>query len=538
MLKGGGIGQPSDPPGQQLFRPDPAAQRPDREDEGLLQRRLHRRRHRVHRGRPRSARSSPTSRSTPRTRRLQVPDRDLQPYRGLNPIEASPAVGHPLPGELPADVTARVYGDGLEHRRQRRPAARPARRAGPGPRHDRRLPDRQRPSAAPLQRGMLDRKGSVHDGGIRVPCFVRWPGTLEAGRVVDRIAAHIDLTPTLLEACGVAKPRVGRLRRPEPPAAAQGRGRPTGPTGPSSSSGIGGTSPKFIGPSRRGRGGTSWSSRRGSSRLPLPEPLHYELYDMVADPLEQEDIAEANPEVVVAMLEGYEAWFRDVGSTRNFAHPRIQLGSTAEDPTTLTRQDWRGPETAWQPGEMGGWDVNVVRPGTFDLDLVFVQGPPGAAHLDLGGTSASVRDRAGLEDLPDRRDRATQGPRPAPGLDRTAEWSGGSLSGRVASTTLIGARLRLSRRASAGPRCCRRGLDGGAHAVEHREVEVVQRRFWVSNLRCRPVLIVPPPLAGEEDRQVVVVVAVAVADAAAVDDHRVVEHVAVALADRPELPRR
>jgi hypothetical protein len=127
---------------------------------------------------------------------------------------------------------------------------------------------------------------------------------------------------------------------------------------------------------------------KGVEPLPLPKPLHYELYDMMADPLEQVDISGRNPEVVSKMLEGYEAWFRDVGSTRNFAHPRIQLGTTAEDPTTLTRQDWRGPETAWQPGEMGGWDVDVVRSGAFDLDLVFVQGPPGAAHLALGGTSA------------------------------------------------------------------------------------------------------------------------------------------------------
>ena len=52
---------------------------------------------------------------------------------------------------------------------------------------------------------------------------------------------------------------------------------------------------------------------------------------------------------------------------------------------------------------------------------------------------------------------------------------------------------------------------------------------------------VPPPLdraapfAGDEDREVVVVVAVAVADPAPVDDHRVVEDGAVPLADRAEL---
>ena len=40
-----------------------------------------------------------------------------------------------------------------------------------------------------------------YEGGIHVPCYVRWPGRFPAGLVVDQIAAHIDITPTLLDAC-------------------------------------------------------------------------------------------------------------------------------------------------------------------------------------------------------------------------------------------------------------------------------------------------------------------------------------------------
>ena len=54
--------------------------------------------------------------------------------------------------------------------------------------------------------GMRDLKGSPYQGGIRVPFFVRWPARLRAGRKVDRIAADIDILPTLLEACGVPMP--------------------------------------------------------------------------------------------------------------------------------------------------------------------------------------------------------------------------------------------------------------------------------------------------------------------------------------------
>src|SRR5207237_3098561 len=51
----------------------------------------------------------------------------------------------------------------------------------------------------------------AYEGGIHVPCSIRWPDHFAAGRVVDRIAAHIDLVPTLLEACGVSPPAGVRL---------------------------------------------------------------------------------------------------------------------------------------------------------------------------------------------------------------------------------------------------------------------------------------------------------------------------------------
>ncbi len=50
-------------------------------------------------------------------------------------------------------------------------------------------------------------KANVYEGGIRVPFYVRWPDRLEAGKRIDRIAAHIDLFPTLLEIAGIDIPQ-------------------------------------------------------------------------------------------------------------------------------------------------------------------------------------------------------------------------------------------------------------------------------------------------------------------------------------------
>jgi len=48
---------------------------------------------------------------------------------------------------------------------------------------------------APLRSG----KGSLYEGGTRVPFIVRWPGVVKAGGSTDTPAIHVDMYPTFLE---------------------------------------------------------------------------------------------------------------------------------------------------------------------------------------------------------------------------------------------------------------------------------------------------------------------------------------------------
>jgi uncharacterized sulfatase len=54
----------------------------------------------------------------------------------------------------------------------------------------------------PLRAG----KGSVYEGGIRVPCIVRWPGHILAGSVNDTPIHIVDWLPTLLGIAGQSPP--------------------------------------------------------------------------------------------------------------------------------------------------------------------------------------------------------------------------------------------------------------------------------------------------------------------------------------------
>jgi arylsulfatase A len=50
------------------------------------------------------------------------------------------------------------------------------------------------------------RKSSVWEGGIRVPCLMRWPGVLAAATVTGQVGITMDLLPTLLAAANISSP--------------------------------------------------------------------------------------------------------------------------------------------------------------------------------------------------------------------------------------------------------------------------------------------------------------------------------------------
>jgi len=254
--------------------------------------------------------------------------------------------------------------------------------------------------------GLRGQKGTLYEGGIRVPCFIRWQRRFPApGLAVDRLAAHIDIVPTLLEACGVAGP-ASAVRIVGPPGSIVGL-----------SVKLDGTSLlPFLGGNGAPAGdrtihiqwhrgdrpevlrafaavGQRWKLVQplGTQPGPLPGPVRLELYDLLADPGEREDLADRHPEIVTAMRRGHEAWFEDVASTRGFDPPRIRIGTTLEDPVVLTPQDRRGPEAGWKPDALGHWEVEVAEAGEYEITIHFAAGAGGRARLALGRATAEKK---------------------------------------------------------------------------------------------------------------------------------------------------
>ncbi len=63
------------------------------------------------------------------------------------------------------------------------------------------------PNSARYNGNMKGKKGAVDEGGVRVPLFIRWPAKIKGETVVNQLAAHIDLLPTLVELSGITPTR-------------------------------------------------------------------------------------------------------------------------------------------------------------------------------------------------------------------------------------------------------------------------------------------------------------------------------------------
>lgn len=244
-------------------------------------------------------------------------------------------------------------------------------------------------------RGM---KTHVDDGGIRSPLIVHWPAAVKAGMASDVMCAHIDVMPTLLDACDVALPTDRKI---------DGQSLLPLLTGTATEAPV----RQFVFQSHRGDEPQAFHHfalhehpwklvhPSGFGREQMNGPAKLELYNLQEDPRQQKDLFSERADVAQRLKTSYDQWFKDVSTTRadNYAPPRIVVGTDHEPETVLTRQDWRhkkgGP---WAGNSNGFWLLNAPAATPFDVELIFKQGhPAGTAVVSVGGTQKEVPIPAG-----------------------------------------------------------------------------------------------------------------------------------------------
>jgi arylsulfatase A len=132
-------------------------------------------------------------------------------------------------------------------------------------------------------------KGSLYDGGIRVPTIVRWPGHVPPGSESHVLSGHEDWLPTILDAVGLRDATPDDIDGISLRPVLEGRTLPDRAFLYREFAGYGGQQCVFAG-------------RWKAVRQKLSQgPAATELYDLAADPSESHDLAETHPEVVARL---------------------------------------------------------------------------------------------------------------------------------------------------------------------------------------------------------------------------------------------
>jgi len=233
--------------------------------------------------------------------------------------------------------------------------------------------------------GMRAAKGSVYDGGHRVPCFIHWPaGGLAGGRDLGQFAAHVDLAPTLCALCGFPVPAEDDLDGVDLSRLLRGDGE---------------TFDRILCvDSQRLEHTKKWRQCAVmTDRWRLIDGA--DLYDITADPGQQHDVAATNPAVVADLRKAYETWWDRV-SVRDEDYVRIALGAEAAPVVELNAHDWH-PLTgdtldfaqssqeaiAKDPASNGFWAVDVEEPGRYEFEL---RRRPASASVPINADRAKV----------------------------------------------------------------------------------------------------------------------------------------------------
>jgi len=218
--------------------------------------------------------------------------------------------------------------------------------------------------------GLRRNKGTVYEGGIRVPFLIRWKGRWQGGRKIDSMAANIDLLPTILDACGVPLPNYLKI------------------DGVSLLPLLDGTARDL--PDRMLF--FHWQRRlvpepypNGAVMTPRFKLVNgTELYDLLNDIGETRDISAQHPEIVAELRKAYENWWRDVTSERGFTRPPCPVGCQQENPSRLfAMHAITHGEIKYEYGQLTEdrlfnwttsddfveWELDVFRGGLFQVDL-------------------------------------------------------------------------------------------------------------------------------------------------------------------------
>ncbi|MBR9997692.1 MAG: sulfatase-like hydrolase/transferase [Cyclobacteriaceae bacterium] len=259
-------------------------------------------------------------------------------------------------------------------------------------------------------------KGSIWEGGSITPFYIQWKGKIKPGMEFSQLSGVIDVFPTMLDIAG--------LKIPEGNLPVHGRS---------------------FWPVIQGEEPDDWNERRYFDNTNFylierhqinmekpemhhialhyqqykliradntlyggPDTVYYELYDLVADPLEKTDIIKDKPDIAAMLIPEIESWYSDIiGSGRAFTQAVYEVGNWEETSTPINLDavlELKGPvkrsdnsttryDNWTRPGSAMRFEIDVAEEGAYQVELGYACEPSNLGSFFHIYTS---RDTAGI----------------------------------------------------------------------------------------------------------------------------------------------
>ncbi|UCG26936.1 MAG: arylsulfatase [Bacteroidales bacterium] len=236
--------------------------------------------------------------------------------------------------------------------------------------------------------GLRGQKGSVYEGGIKVPSFWSIPGDYSGNKDITVSAAHIDIFPTLAELCNLFIPGGVRFDGESllplihdetvhwidrPLFFHWQRGYPE--------------------PYR------NIAVRKGDFKLVghsdyTAKESEFELFNIKEDPWEMTNINMKFPEKVRELKGDFDRYYSEVIQSPNLRPQRARIGTQFENPVILNRNDAKGSPGIWAQKQIYGyWNISVINAGLYDITFNFhhTLNAPGDMLLKIGTLQRTKR---------------------------------------------------------------------------------------------------------------------------------------------------
>jgi arylsulfatase A len=190
-------------------------------------------------------------------------------------------------------------------------------------------------------------KGQTWEGGMRVPCIVKWPGQVPAGKVSGELATAMDFYPTLASLTGYDVPSLPKHDGVDLLPVWRGESGAKAPRGHFF---------YFMRNDLHAVRSGKWKLRHAFGDDRKSDPTKLELYDLIEDPGETRDLAAQHPDVVKRLTGAMAEIRAELGDARlgiKGTERRPPAVSPNPKPLTTFDPDYPCIEPAYQLNEGG-----------------------------------------------------------------------------------------------------------------------------------------------------------------------------------------